>query len=215
MTQNRQKRGTKSRQGGRQPLTAQDLLNRPSFKAALEVEARVADGASYEDAREEISQARGADKRTLERRKHDGQAFSAMGQPMATWPTLAHVLPGEKNPFLQSKAKGKASETAPRSLNPSRVTSTDIQLLRHIKEILDERGVSKIFSTDLSAALNTKAGAPWATCGPSEKPMTATLLAHMLAKFRVRPKVIRIVAKNARGYSAANFLSAFKRHRLI
>ncbi|MBB2496832.1 DUF3631 domain-containing protein [Aquipseudomonas ullengensis] len=203
MAQKRRKLG-KNNQGGRHTPTAQDLLNRPAFMGALEVEKRVSAGESYYEAREEIAQNLKISTRTLERNKLAGQAFSAMGQPMASWQTIAHALPGETNPLWHSQAYGKTSAIAPRPVSPSTVTGTDIQLLKHLKEIFDETGALKMPSADLVAALLAKANSPWNTCGKSSKPMTGKLLANKLTKFRIRPRYS--------SYCRAHFHAAFNRH---
>ena len=91
--------------------------------------------------------------------------------------------------------------------------SIDVQLLRDIRAIFDERGVDRLASQDLVTALVALQDRPWSEW--KGKPMTANALSRLLKKFSIYPNSIRIgpsTKDTPKGYMRVRFEDAWSRY---
>jgi len=89
--------------------------------------------------------------------------------------------------------------------------STNAELLADIKAAFQRKRASKLFSTDLLAALCEDTEAPWATWNRGRE-MTARQLSSRLSGFGVTSGTIRIGTETAKGYTLERFADAFARY---
>jgi putative DNA primase/helicase len=88
-----------------------------------------------------------------------------------------------------------------------------VGLLADIREVFDSKGVDRVKSADLAAALVAMEGHPWAEHGRTGKPLTANGLARMLAGDNIAPKVMRFrLDEVGRGYEREQFEDVFERY---
>jgi hypothetical protein len=85
-----------------------------------------------------------------------------------------------------------------------------VRLLADIRAVFDERGVDRLASATLAAALHEIEESPWAEW--YGKPITATGVARLLAGFGIKPKVIRVGEETPRGYPRDQFGDAWERY---
>jgi hypothetical protein len=91
--------------------------------------------------------------------------------------------------------------------------SKRVGLLADIREVFEAKGVDRLKSADLAAALAAMEGRPWAEYGRSGKPLTANSLARMLAADSIAPKLIRFdLDEVGRGYEREQLEDAFERY---
>lgn len=88
--------------------------------------------------------------------------------------------------------------------------SASVRLLGDIRAVFDERGVDRLTSAALAAALHEIEESPWAEW--YGKPITATGIARLLAGFGIKPKVIRVGEETLRGYPRDQFTDAWDRY---
>ena len=89
--------------------------------------------------------------------------------------------------------------------------SIGAELLSDIKEIFDEKNVSKLFTSDLIAALCEDSEKPWDTYNRG-KPITPRQLSNRLKEYGIKSKDIRICYENKKGFEKVQFADAFKRY---
>jgi len=89
--------------------------------------------------------------------------------------------------------------------------SINTELLTDIKAAFERKRASKMFSTDLLAALCEDTEAPWATWNRGRE-MTARQLSERMKSFGLKPHDIRIGTENSKGYSLDKFRDAFARY---
>jgi putative DNA primase/helicase len=91
-----------------------------------------------------------------------------------------------------------------------------IGLLADIRAVFDTKGVDRLKSADLAAALAEMEGHPWAEHGKTGKPLSVNGLARMLAGDRISPNTIRFGLRaddnTAKGYLREQFEDAFTRY---
>lgn len=90
-------------------------------------------------------------------------------------------------------------------------SSIGVQLLRDIQQVFDTRGVDRLASEDLAAALCDIETSPWAEWSHG-KPLTKGKLSRLLKPFEVSPDVVRIEDKTHRGYMVEWFQEVFRRY---
>jgi len=88
--------------------------------------------------------------------------------------------------------------------------SDRVSLLADIRAVFDERGVDRLASATLAAALHEIEESPWAEW--YGKPITATGVARLLAGFGIKPKVIRVGEETPRGYPRDQFQDTWERY---
>lgn len=86
--------------------------------------------------------------------------------------------------------------------------SVGVELLTDIKEIFDNKHMSKIFSSQMLDDLVADDEAPWATWNRG-KPMTARQLSMKLGEFGIKPKNIRIGSTSKKGYDLSDMTEVF------
>src|SRR5262249_21904188 len=86
-----------------------------------------------------------------------------------------------------------------------------VTLLLDIQSVFSARGVDRISSADLVAALVAMEGRPWAEW-PQGKPLTQNGLARLLKLFGIAPTTIRVAAATPKGYVLAHLADTFKRY---
>lgn len=89
--------------------------------------------------------------------------------------------------------------------------SIGAELLSDIKEIFDEKNVSKLFTSDLIAALCEDSEKPWDTYNRG-KPISPRQLSNRLKEYGIKSKDIRIGHENKKGFEKVQFADAFKRY---
>lgn len=90
--------------------------------------------------------------------------------------------------------------------------SINIELLRDIKAVFDERGASRIASRELLRALVDDDETPWGTWNRG-KPLAVRQLAARLSEFGIGPKTARLPGgERLKGYLIADFRDAFHRY---
>lgn len=86
-----------------------------------------------------------------------------------------------------------------------------VQLLADVRDLFRERGVERIASADIVAALTLREDRPWPEWYHG-RPLTVRQLAKLLGRFGVSPKVQRLGEATARGYQVEQFGDAFARY---
>lgn len=89
--------------------------------------------------------------------------------------------------------------------------SIGVELLSDIKEIFDEKNVSKLFTSDLIAALCEDSEKPWDTYNRG-KPISPRQLSNRLKEYGIKSKDIRIGYENKKGFEKSQFADAWKRY---
>ena len=92
--------------------------------------------------------------------------------------------------------------------------SRGVRLLADIRKIFKNRGLDRIPSAELAAALAEIETSPWGEWGKAGKPLTAAKLARLLARFVITPHSVRIDDKTPKGYELHDFRDAFERYLL-
>jgi putative DNA primase/helicase len=87
-----------------------------------------------------------------------------------------------------------------------------VGLLADIRDVFEARGIDRIKSADLAAALVAIEGHPWAEHGRSGKPLSANGLARMLGGDNISPSTVRFGTDTAKGYELAQFADVFARY---
>lgn len=90
--------------------------------------------------------------------------------------------------------------------------SIGVRLLADIRGIFQERGVDRIPSSELAAALAEIETSPWSEWGKAGKPITAAKLARLLGRFGIVPHSVRLGDKTPKGYELDDFQDAFGRY---
>lgn len=85
------------------------------------------------------------------------------------------------------------------------------QLLADICQIFKSKGLDRLSSADLAAALADIETSPWCEWSHG-KPLTPGKLARLLKPFEVSPEGIRVGDKTPRGYLVGQFQDAFRRY---
>jgi len=89
--------------------------------------------------------------------------------------------------------------------------SIGVQLLADIRQIFDARGIDRISSTELAAALCEIETSPWSEWSKG-KPLSAGKLARLLVPFDVAPHNVRVGSAVLRGYETDDFQDAWSRY---
>jgi hypothetical protein len=89
--------------------------------------------------------------------------------------------------------------------------SVRVMLLSDIHAIFADRGLERIASAELVAALISIEERPWAEWRAG-KPITANGLARLLAPFAIAPATIRTSVGTPKGYQRTQFEDAFSRY---
>lgn len=89
--------------------------------------------------------------------------------------------------------------------------SEGVQLLADIRRVFEARGVDRLPSADLAAALARIETSPWCEWS-NGRPLNAPKLARLLKPFGIQPEVTRIGDRTPRGYSRPTFEDAFRRY---
>jgi hypothetical protein len=90
--------------------------------------------------------------------------------------------------------------------------TTGVELLAGIKEVFDQKPVSKIFSSHLLDELVSDDEAPWATWNRG-KPITQSQLKKKLAEFGISSKQVRIGYDSGKmGYERSDFVEVWSRY---
>jgi len=87
-----------------------------------------------------------------------------------------------------------------------------VGLLSDIRDVFKARGIDRIKSADLAAALVAIEGHPWAEHGRSGKPLSANGLARMLGSDNISPSTVRFGSDTAKGYVLEQFADVFARY---
>jgi len=74
------------------------------------------------------------------------------------------------------------------------------RLVRDVRSVFALKGVDRLSTRELLAALTAMPGSPWSSWGPDGGPMDARTLAGLLRTLGIRPRVIRIGPRTCRGY---------------
>jgi hypothetical protein len=88
--------------------------------------------------------------------------------------------------------------------------SHGVRLLSDIRTVFDERGIERLASATLAAALAEIEESPWAEW--YGKPITAAAIARLLDRYEIKPKVIRVDEDTPRGYRRQQFADAWERY---
>ncbi|MGH9475066.1 MAG: DUF3631 domain-containing protein [Terriglobales bacterium] len=83
--------------------------------------------------------------------------------------------------------------------------STGTKLLADCKAIFEGRGVDRLASKELVAALAEREDRPWAEWGRGGKPITPPQLARRLGRFGIKPRNLRDGGTVAKGYLTSDF----------
>jgi len=90
--------------------------------------------------------------------------------------------------------------------------SINVELLRDIKAVFDERGASRLASKELLRALTDDEETPWCAWNHG-KPLAVRQLAARLSEFGIGPKTARLPGgERLKGYLLADFRDAFRRY---
>ena len=89
--------------------------------------------------------------------------------------------------------------------------SARTMLLVDIQAIFNCHGVDRIASDEIVADLVEREDRPWPEWKKG-KPITTTQIARLLKPFDIKPKVLRLPSKQARGYELEDFNDAFSRY---
>lgn len=87
--------------------------------------------------------------------------------------------------------------------------SLGLRLLSDVRVIFEARGVERIFTFDLIAALEADDEGPWASV---RFPLTPHRLSKLLQPFEIEPKQLRIGSNNQKGYEREAFVDAWERY---
>jgi hypothetical protein len=87
--------------------------------------------------------------------------------------------------------------------------SLGLRLLSDVRLIFETRGVERIFTFDLIAALEADDEGPWASV---RFPLTPHRLSKLLQPFEIEPKQLRIGSNNQKGYEREAFVDAWERY---
>ena len=87
--------------------------------------------------------------------------------------------------------------------------SLGLRLLSDVRLIFGTRGVERIFTFDLIAALEADDEGPWASV---RFPLTPHRLSKLLQPFEIEPKQLRIGSSNQKGYEREAFVDAWERY---
>ena len=90
-------------------------------------------------------------------------------------------------------------------------TAPSIQLLADIRGLFRERQVDRLPSGEIVADLAGREDRPWPEWRGG-RPITSRQIARLLARFRIRPRVIRTEEGTARGYVLSQFSDVFARY---
>ncbi|MDE3097525.1 MAG: DUF3631 domain-containing protein [Chloroflexota bacterium] len=90
--------------------------------------------------------------------------------------------------------------------------SQGVRLLADVRGVFDAAGTDRQPSGELAAALVAIEDAPWGAFGRRERPLDARALARLLARYGIKPSVIRVGEGTARGYLRSDFEDAFSRY---
>ena len=90
-------------------------------------------------------------------------------------------------------------------------SSIGVQLLADIRRIFNVRGVARLASADLAAALCEIETSPWAEWSHG-KPITPGKLARLLSSYEIKPHSVRIGDKTPKGYQREDFEDAWSRY---
>lgn len=93
-------------------------------------------------------------------------------------------------------------------------SSIGVQLLADIWQVFDSRGVDRLASADLVAALCEIETSPWVEWFHG-KPITPGKLARLLSSHEIKPHTIRIGDKTPKGYQRDEFEDAWTRYLRI
>lgn len=97
------------------------------------------------------------------------------------------------------------------SLTGDQEPEVQTELLRDIREVLDQEPAEKIRSQDLLSRLLSDPDKPWATMNNGRK-MTARVMAKLLKPYGITPSPIRFDNGLSRGYQVGAFQDAFARY---
>jgi Protein of unknown function (DUF3631)/ATPase family associated with various cellular activities (AAA) len=89
--------------------------------------------------------------------------------------------------------------------------SDAVKLLADIQAIFKESGADKIHTEDLIEALKRREERPWAEYRQG-RPITSQQVAGLLDPFGIKPKLVRIGEKVARGYRSDDFEDSWSRY---
>lgn len=93
-------------------------------------------------------------------------------------------------------------------------SSIGVQLLADTRQIFDSRGVDRLASADLAAALCEIETSPWAEWSHG-KPITPGKLARLLSSHEIKPHSVRIGDKTPKGYQRKDFEDVWARYLRI
>lgn len=116
---------------------------------------------------------------------------------------IAQVIGGNWPQRAQAAYAKLAAEEEEEAVGP--------MLLSSIREVLEAKSTTKIFSQDLVDALVEMEDRPWCEWRRG-KPMTQNSLAKLLHPYRIRTHQIRMDAVGRKGYTAQQFKDAFERY---
>ncbi|MGV8959357.1 MAG: DUF3631 domain-containing protein [Stenotrophomonas sp.] len=89
--------------------------------------------------------------------------------------------------------------------------SAGVELLADIKAVFENRGIDRLFTSELLDALTTDEEAPWATWNRG-KPMTARQLSSRLSEYKIQSADKRRGALVRKGFDLIQFNDAFARY---
>jgi len=92
-----------------------------------------------------------------------------------------------------------------------RVVSKSNELLTDIQKVFEEKELDKIFTKDLTDALNADEEKPWATYNRG-KPIAPSQVSNRLTGYGIKSKTIRTGYKTAKGFEISQFDDAFNRY---
>lgn len=84
-------------------------------------------------------------------------------------------------------------------------------LLSDIRNLFDERNADRLFSEDIVEALAEMEDRPWPEMSKG-KPITKRRLASLLARFKIKPKTVRIGGETKKGYARKDLEDTFSRY---
>ena len=90
-------------------------------------------------------------------------------------------------------------------------SSIGVQLLNDIRVVFESKGLDRLSSTELAAALAEIETSPWGEWSHG-KPLTAAKLARLLSPYGITPHNIRMEGKVPKGYELEGFRDAFERY---
>jgi putative DNA primase/helicase len=105
----------------------------------------------------------------------------------------------------------KVREAAQQFKSRSGTTPQVVELLADIRDFFAEKGIDRIWSADLVAALKELDGRPWKEANRG-KALTTNYLANQLGEFDIHPDTVRIGIKTKKGYMLDWFRDAFERY---